>query len=441
MSGARICIFAKPPVQGFVKTRLAAEIGATRATELARAFLVDTGTAMRAIGWAETIVATTGALERGLEAEVGVPVWPQGDGDLGARMERVLARALTDAPIAIAVGTDSPGLRARVFDEARAALTTADAVIGPTDDGGFYLLGLRRCPPGLLADLPWSAPTTYAETSARLRAWGLSVVELGRWFDVDRADDLSRLHTLLDTGGIFAPATRAVLGVPRVSIIMPVLDEALRIGQAIDDVLALPGRKEIIVVDGGSRDRTLEIARQKPVHVVLASRGRAIQMNAGAAIAAGEILLFLHADTSLPRDAIAHVKQAFTDPAVVAGAFRTWTVADPGETRWFAPLLHAADLRSRYTSLPYGDQAMFVRTTAFHRVGGFPDQPLMEDLELSRRLRRIGRICTVSANVQVSGRRFLARPVFYTLAVNLFPSLYRLGISPKRLARIYQNVR
>nr|MBA2542057.1 TIGR04283 family arsenosugar biosynthesis glycosyltransferase [Deltaproteobacteria bacterium] len=374
-------------------------------------------------------------------AELGVPVWPQGDGDLGARLERVLARALTDAAIAIAVGTDSPGLRAQVFDEARAALMTADAVIGPTDDGGFYLLGLRRCPPGLLADLPWSASNTYAETSARLRERGLSVVELGRWFDVDRADDLSRLHALLDTGAIIAPATRALLGVPRISIIMPVLDEERRIGRAIDDVLALSGRKEVIVVDGGSRDRTLEIARTKPVRVAHASPGRARQMNAGATIAAGEILLFLHADTSLPRDALALVEHTFIDPAVVAGAFHTWTVAAPGEARWFAPLLHAADLRSRYTSLPYGDQAMFVRATAFHRVEGFPDQPLMEDLELSRRLRQIGRISTVPARVRVSGRRFLARPVFYTLAVNLFPSLYRLGVSPARLAKIYQHVR
>jgi len=293
----------------------------------------------------------------------------------------------------------------------------------------------------LLADLPWSASNTYAETSARLRERGLSVVELGRWFDVDRADDLSRLHALLDTGAIIAPASRALLGVPRISIIMPVLDEERRIGRAIDEVLALRGRKEVVVVDGGSRDRTLEIARAKPVRVAHASRGRARQMNAGATIAAGEILLFLHADTSLPRDALALVEHAFIDPAVVAGAFHTWTVADPGEERWFAPLLHAADLRSRYTSLPYGDQAMFVRATAFNRVEGFPDQPLMEDIELSRRLRQIGRICTVPARVQVSGRRFLARPVFYTLAVNLFPSLYRLGVSPERLAKIYQSVR
>jgi hypothetical protein len=125
---------------------------------------------------------------------------------------------------------------------------------------------------------------------------------------------------------------------------------------------------------------------------------------------------------------------------VVAGAFRTWTVAD-APAPWFAPALHAADLRSRYTRLPYGDQAMFVRTDAFWRAGGFPDQPLMEDLELSRRLRALGAIRTAPATVRVSGRRFVARPIAYTLAVNVFPLLYRLGVPATRLAQLYQAVR
>jgi hypothetical protein len=100
-----------------------------------------------------------------------------------------------------------------------------------------------------------------------------------------------------------------------------------------------------------------------------------------------------------------------------------------------------ADLRSRYSVLPYGDQAIFVRAKAFRRVGGFPDQPLMEDLELSRCLRRLGRIRIVPARVRVSGRRFLARPIYYTLAVNLFPALYAMGVGPATLKRLYGDPR
>ena len=128
------------------------------------------------------------------------------------------------------------------------------------------------------------------------------------------------------------------------------------------------------------------------------------------------------------------------DDDVVAGAFRTWTVPD-GPRRWADPFLHLADIRSRITSHPYGDQAMFVRAEAFAALGGFPEQALMEDYELSRRLGRIGRIETVGARVTVSGRRFQKRPLLYTLLVNVYPLLYRAGVSPDALARLYKHCR
>ena len=225
------------------------------------------------------------------------------------------------------------------------------------------------------------------------------------------------------------------------SVVIPTLDEGARIAGRLDEVAAIAGVDEIIVVDGGSRDATVRIASSRlGVRFVNAPRGRARQMNAGAAAARGDVLLFLHADVSLPEDAAWHVEKALRDRSVVAGAFRTWTVPDAGPSR-LAPLLHLADMRSRYSSLPYGDQALFVRADAFRKAGGFPDQPLMEDLELSRRLRRLGRIRIVRASVQVSGRRFLARPVYYFLAVNLFPALYALGVSPSTLKRLYGDPR
>jgi rSAM/selenodomain-associated transferase 2 len=221
----------------------------------------------------------------------------------------------------------------------------------------------------------------------------------------------------------------------KISIIIPVLDEERRIGQCLAE---LQGFEEFIVVDGGSRDRTVEIARAAGARVETAPRGRASQMNHGARLASGEVLLFLHADVSLPRDVRVHVERALSDAGVVAGAFRTWHVADDGRR---APWLHLADLRSRLSGLPYGDQALFLRQEVFERAGGFPDQPLMEDLELSRRLRRLGRIAIVPASVRVSGRRFLAHPIRDTLLVNAFPLLYRLGVPAERLARFYADVR
>ena len=432
-----VVVLAKAPVAGEVKTRLASP---ARASALARAFLVDTFAALRSSSWADPVLATTAALDPALEDQLQAPIWMQGDGDLGARIERVLRRALASAPRAIAMGADTPGLPAAALDRAHEALRTADAAIGPTEDGGFYLLALRRCPEGLLAGLPWSQSDTFAATLARLRERGLSTVVLDAWFDVDRPADLERLRGLLAAGVVSAPATRRVLNIPTISVVMPVLDEERRIGAALSDLAALGGLHEVIVVDGGSTDRTVEIARSAGARIVIAPRGRGPQLNAGAAAATGDILLFLHADTTLPSDAAVHVRRALARPDVIAGAFRTWTVADEPRP-WFAPLLHLADIRSRITRYPYGDQAMFVRTSAFYAAGGFPDMPLMEDLELSRRLSKQGRIHTCAASVRVSGRRFVARPFVYTTLVNVFPLLYRAGVSPHALARLYRQVR
>ena len=226
-----------------------------------------------------------------------------------------------------------------------------------------------------------------------------------------------------------------------VSVIIPVLNEESRIVEQLESLSAVPGIHEVIVVDGGSSDRTVELVRAIPrARLATAAAGRASQMNAGARVASGDVLLFLHADVRLPPNAMRWVSEALSEPAVVAGAFRTWTVTE-GSRTWLAPLLHLADIRSRYSALPYGDQALFVRADVFRQVGGFPEQPLMEDLELSRRLRRFGTVRIVPAEVRVSGRRFLSRPVYYALLVNIFPLLYRLGLPPRLLASLYGSPR
>jgi rSAM/selenodomain-associated transferase 2 len=224
-----------------------------------------------------------------------------------------------------------------------------------------------------------------------------------------------------------------------VSVVIPVLDEEARIGVRLAE-LAAAGFRGVVVADGGSRDRTREIARAAGARVLATPRGRGLQQNAGAHAASGDVLVFLHADASLPADAAAWIARALADPGVVGGAFRLHTVADAGRN-WLGPFLRIADIRSHLTRLPYGDQALFVRRDAFERVGGFPDEPLMEDVALVRRLRRLGRLVTVPAYVRVSGRRFLQHPIAGTLAMWTFPSLHRLGVPPRVLARWYGNPR
>ena len=225
-----------------------------------------------------------------------------------------------------------------------------------------------------------------------------------------------------------------------VSVVVPVLDEAARIDDRLRE-LARHAFADVIVVDGGSRDGTPDIVRGHPdVRLVTTPRGRGRQMNAGAREAAGDVLLFLHADVALPPDALVWIERALADPRVVAGAFRVRTVADVGRN-WLGPFLRIADIRSHLTRLPYGDQAIFVRRTVFAAIGGFPDDPLMEDVALVRRVRTMGRLVTVPAYVRVSGRRFLRHPVAGTLAMWTFPTLHRLGVPSRVLARLYGNPR
>lgn len=205
-----IAVFAKPPRPGEVKTRLAATVGDSAAAELARAFFDDVWEGVGRLTNARRVLASTSPeLERfGLAA---AEVWLQGEGDLGERMERVARRALESAPWFIAVGSDSPGLPLAALEAASAALLRSDAVLGPASDGGYYLLGLRRLEPGLLANLPWSTSGTLAATRARLVERGFSVATTQEWFDVDDAEDLERLRAELARGTLRAPRTATAL--------------------------------------------------------------------------------------------------------------------------------------------------------------------------------------------------------------------------------------
>lgn len=203
-----ICIFAKPPRPGQVKTRLSPELGDDSAAALAAAMLCDVWQVVSSFPNVRPVMATT----EGGEFPVPVKpesIWLQGEGDLGSRLERIFRRALADTPAAIALGADIPAITASHLERAVAALQTHDAAIGTCEDGGFYLLGLRRCPTGLLSNLPWSTSDTAEATRRRLSEFGFTIQDLETLFDVDRADDLPRLAAHLMGMPSAAPHTRA----------------------------------------------------------------------------------------------------------------------------------------------------------------------------------------------------------------------------------------
>ncbi len=222
----------------------------------------------------------------------------------------------------------------------------------------------------------------------------------------------------------------------RVSIIVPALDEEAVIIDALDALAPLRARGvELIVVDGGSSDRTVELARPRCDLVISAPRTRALQMNAGAAMARGNVLIFLHADTRLPPDADRLVAEALVKSGRPWGRFNVTIAGD----HWFLPTVAWwMNLRSRVTGIATGDQAIFVTRQAFATVGGFPYIPLMEDIVMSRRLKRIGRPLCMTDHVLTSGRRWEKHGVLRTILLMWRLRLaFLLGADPERLARDY----
>jgi rSAM/selenodomain-associated transferase 2 len=223
----------------------------------------------------------------------------------------------------------------------------------------------------------------------------------------------------------------------RISIIIPTLNEAARIEGAIARVRAL-GRCELIVADGGSGDGTRELAAGADL-VLQARRGRAVQQNAGAAAAGGEMLLFLHADCWLEPGALEGIRMVLADPATVGGCFRQ-TIDAPGIA--YRLLESGNAFRVRTIGLAYGDQGLFVRRDVFSELGGFPELPILEDLYFMKRLKRAGRFRLLPQRLHVSARRWERTGVVrQTLRNWRLIALAHCGMSPERLARQYADVR
>ena len=229
----------------------------------------------------------------------------------------------------------------------------------------------------------------------------------------------------------------------RLSVVMPALNEAAGIADALAALAPLRAAgHEVIVADGGSTDGTPALAAAGADRGIAAPRGRARQMNAGAAAARGEVLLFLHADTRLPPGADHLVRQAL-DSGAQWGRFDVRIVGDAGGDSAMFPVIAALmNLRSRLSGIATGDQAIFVRRPLFEQLGGYAEQPLMEDVELCRRLKALpaaGAPACLRERVATSGRRWLSHGVWRTIVL-----MWRLrwrywrGASPEQLARLYR---
>lgn len=228
-----------------------------------------------------------------------------------------------------------------------------------------------------------------------------------------------------------------------ISIIIPVFNEEKIIaGQLESLTLVMDEDTEVIVVDGGSKDRTAEItAGFKNITLLKSAKaGRAAQMNYGAGRAKGDILLFLHADTSLPREWKSEVIKA-VNSGFVAGGFRIRCGSKDNLGRLDSFFAYISGLRSRYAKYMYGDQAIFVTKNTFESVSGFPEIPIMEDYEFSKKVFAEGKLYYSGLLVDVSYRRFKHGIITAAALMFFIPLLYWLGVSPYSLAKLYRDIR
>lgn len=425
---AVVALMARFPRAGAVKTRLAPMLGPKGAAELHRELAAHCVARMRplqATGEARVEVHYEGGSRAAVREWLGrwPQLVPQPDGDLGDRLRAALARSFASgAQGAIVLGSDCPGARATHVRRALRLLGSHDVAIGPAEDGGYWLLGVRaEAAPralGVLFDrIAWGGDDVFRQTLGRARGAALRVGQADRLGDVDRPCDLGSWHDerLRET----APPTS-------VSVIVPAVDEVARVGAAVRSAIA-GGASEVIVVDGGSSDGTAREAEAAGARVIHAARGRAGQMNLGASAARGDALVFLHADTRLPAGFAALVLEALAAEGTSGGAF-AWGTDDTPLARLF---MWAGSTRVAVFRVPYGDQALFLLRRTFEDLGGYPIQPVMEDWELAQRVRRLGTLRVLPERTLTSSRRWTEAGVLRpTIAYLGIIAGYRLGIDP-----------
>jgi rSAM/selenodomain-associated transferase 2/rSAM/selenodomain-associated transferase 1 len=429
MTRETLIVFTRFPLAGRAKTRLIPRMGAQGAAELQREMTEHVLARM----W--PLVTRRGVklevrFDDGSRAEMcrwlgsGMNFTPQGDGDLGARMLRATNEAFAAGIGAVVViGADCPEFEVAQVERAFDSLRTHPLVFGPATDGGYYLVGLREATPSLFEGITWGTSSVLETSAANARKMGVEPFLLPELSDVDELADLEVWE-------------KARCASRSVSVIIPTLNEAAHLPLTLKHARACEPL-EIIVADGGSRDETLRIAQSHGAAIVNGATGRARQMNAGAAVARGETLLFLHADTLLPANYRDAMLTSLRRPDVVGGAFR-FRIRDPFPGRWLVE--STTNLRSRLWQMPYGDQALFVRRWAFDELAGFPDLPIMEDYEFVRRLRRLGKLSLLEAPVLTSARRWQHLGFLRTTLINRLVILgFRCGVSPVKLATLYRG--
>jgi len=437
-----LIIFTRYPIPGLTKTRLIPALGAEGASDLQRQ--MTERTVASTLAMADTGVRIQirfeGSDRRQMAAWLGEDhvYEPQGEGDLGERMKRAFTDVFREGvERAVVIGTDCPSLGSKDIFEAFDLLENNTLVLGPATDGGYYLIGMRADHPPWIYDLifrgiPWGTSRVFNATMNVLAETRLDVGLLDERADVDEPEDLVHWDGAIGTQDA-GRATHEKADIS-ISVIVPVYNEEEHIRETLNWLRTRD--VEIIVADGGSTDGTAAVCSEAGVKVVHSEPGRAVQMNTGAAAATGNVFLFLHADTRLPDGFADGLRDAVAQNAA-GGAFLFGTDMKTPSMRIIENAVHFRSIR---LGIVFGDQAIFATREAFFRAGTYPEQPIMEDLELWKRLGRVGRRTIIPLSVTTSARKWRENGVWRTVLLHQAVMwLYLLGVSPERLGGWYRR--
>ena len=430
-----LLIFLRYPEPGRVKSRLAADIGAAEAArvyeKLTRRTLGVAADFQRQHSDVDLFLFYTPPEKKSQIAEAFPGPWgfvsQQGD-HLGARMGGAVQQVLSQGySQVLLVGTDLADLEASDFTDAFEAVAKGYAALGPTADGGFYLIGLNRPCPSAFEPAMWGTPDIFNRTQELLTSSGFRVQRLAERMDVDRLEDLAGLQ-------------RQAWFDATLSIIIPTVNSLVQLGPLLRHLRQQfrPG-DEIIIIKAARDDA--HPAHAKPIEFApkilcaVAHRGRGHQLNRGVRLAKGNLLFFLHDDSLPPPNFAYAISKLCAQPEMSLGCFSlAFSPSQPlldGIARW-------ANLRTKVFGLPYGDQGLFCRREMFDKVGGFKKLYLMEDVDFVRSCRRFGRILMLPDSIATSPERYLRKGILRTSLQNHLTMLfYHLGVSDRRLYSLY----
>lgn len=438
-----LIIFTREPKPGCTKTRLMPYLDEHQCSDLHLCFLRDIKSQLKFID-ADFIVSYTGGKPEKLRKVFGrrTEYVEQSGNDLGEKMHNAIKTVLENGyEKVVLMGSDVPEMEAESIMEAFALLDVDDVVLGPTDDGGYWMIGMKEPCEEAFHVKGYGSGNVLRDTMGSIEKTGRTIALTDSYGDIDVREDVREyLRRMRDDIHLQKSATGKFLAEnAKISIIIPTYNEAATVEKMKEQLRPYRNDAEIIFVDGGSTDDTLEIIGND-YRVINSEKGRANQMNTAALESSGDILFFLHCDSILPKNITAEIRRCMSDNEYGcfgvkfnSGNFFMWTNRV------------ISNHRAWHRGLPFGDQGIFIDRELFFEIGMFPVLPIMEDYEFGRKLVRYGiRPGKTHGRIETSGRRYEKGTIGILKTEyemwNL-RRLYRRGMNIEKIAEMYRDIR